>query len=325
MIVIDTLVKLEEAALSNLVVALGNFDGVHLGHRKLLTEALDKARELRARSAVITFEPHPLKVIDPSRFPKLLTTVEQRIEHFAAMGIDIVVLLPFNKELSGLTPREFAQNVLQKKLGAIHACVGFNYTFGRGGKSGPEELRSLGKELGFGVSEVTPQAVEGVLVSSTEIRACLEQGDIERAQKYLGYWPSVAGIVVSGDRRGRTLGYPTANVQPPADNLVPARGVYAGWVKYRNRQYPAMVNIGLKPTFKDSDESTIEAHIFDFDKDIYEENVEVVFRLRLREEQKFADIKQLLIQLELDAQETCKVLQYIKYPYSNNNKEYLSV
>ncbi len=308
--VIDNLEDLEQAGLSNLVVALGNFDGVHLGHRKLLNEAISKARKLKGRSAVVTFEPHPLKILAPDRFPKLLTTVEQRIEHFALMGIDIVVLLPFTRVLSELTPREFVRDVLLKRLGVVHACVGFNYTFGKGGTSGPADLKQLGTEFGFGVSEVGPQSVDGVLVSSTEIRTCLEQGDIERAQKYLGYWPSISGVVVNGDRRGRTLGFPTANVLPPEDNIVPAKGVYAAWVKYKSGMYAAMVNIGLKPTFNTSPESTIEAHIFDFADDIYGENVEVVFRLKLRSEQKFPSVDALLEQLQLDAQKTCSVLNY---------------
>jgi len=323
--VIDNMTDLEKAKLHNLVLALGNFDGVHLGHRKLIEEAVGKAEEINSQAAVVTFDPHPLKILAPERIPKLLTTLDQRLNHFAELGIDIAVLLPFTRELAKLPPGEFVENILIGIMKAAHVCVGFNYTFGSGGKGGPVTLRELGSELGFGVSVVEPQRVNGVIVSSTEIRGALERGDVEEAAQYLGYRPSVPGIVVSGERRGRTIGFPTANVKPPEDLLVPARGVYAAWVGVEGEIFPSMVNIGLKPTFKTWGENTIEAHIFDFDRDIYGQKVEIFFRSRLRNEQKFRGIDELFEQLRLDRKAAYKILINDKIPAFRYKKQILSI
>lgn len=306
---ISNLAELEQARLPRLVIALGNFDGVHLGHQQLIKSAVTKAKELNSGSAVVTFNPHPLKILAPHRFPKLLTSLGQRVEHFAALGADYCVLLPFCQDMSKMSPREFVENILLEKLRAVHLCVGFNYSFGFGGKGSPADLIELGQDLGFGVSVVEPQRVDGVIVSSTEIRNALERGNIELATRFLGYFPAITGLVVSGDRRGRTIGYPTANVDTMDDLLIPANGVYAAWVEVNGERLPGMVNIGKKPTFKSEDEITIEAHIFDFNADIYGEKIIVHFYHRLRDERKFNNVDDLLVQLKKDQMQARKLLK----------------
>ncbi len=322
--VINDLAELEQAGLRRVVAALGNFDGVHLGHRELIRAAVSRAEQSGGQSAVVTFVPHPLKVLAPDKSPKLLTTLPQRLRHFEALGVDVVILLPFTLELAALSPVEFVRRILREKLDTVHVFVGFNYSFGHGATGGPDELAELGEELGFGVSVVEPRRVDGVIVSSTLIRGALERGDIDEVEKFLGYWPSVPGIVVKGDRRGRTIGYPTANVEPPGDLLIPARGVYAAWVSVsRDSMYPAMVNIGAKPTFKDWSEDIIEAHIFDFDQDIYGQTVEVFFRRRLRHERKFASVGDLLRQLEKDKITSYSILKKDNLPELSSKKQIL--
>lgn len=318
--VINSLPELEQAKLHNLVVALGNFDGVHLGHRKLITEAVRKAKEINGLSAVLTFEPHPLKVLAPERFPKLLNTLNQRIRHFASLGVDIVILLPFTRDLASSSPRHFAEQILFGRMHVAHVFVGFNYSFGHGGKGDPSRLRELGLQLGFAVSVVEPLEINGILVSSTEIRQFLERGDVEQAEHFLGYWPSLPGVVVSGDQRGRTIGFPTANVEPPEDLLVPANGVYAAWIELEDGMHPSMVNIGSIPTFKDWNETTIEAHIFNFQRDLYDQEVEVYFRHRLRDERKFNGVEELLKQLKDDEARAYNLLKNDKM-FAVGNKQ----
>lgn len=298
--IIDNWTEFAESGLHNLVVALGNFDGVHLGHRQLITEAVQKAHEISGQAAVLTFNPHPQQLLAPERFSKLLTSINQRLHRFAQLGVDIVILLPFTHELASLSPKEFAQEILVSKMGVNHVYVGFNYSFGRGGRGGPNELLNLGSELGFAVTVVEPTKINGKIVSSTLIREALEQGNIEEAYGFLGSWPAIEGIVVSGDRIGRTIGFPTANVATADEQLLPARGVYAAWVAIDGVNWPAMVNIGLRPTFKSWEKPTVEAHIFDFSADIYDTKVEVIFRRRLRDEQKFSEVSALIRQLNLD-------------------------
>lgn len=307
--VFDSWEELGQAGLKDIVAALGNFDGIHLGHRKLIGEAVSIAQKLNTKSAVVTFEPHPLKILAPEKFPKLLTTTEQRLKHFANLGVDYVLLLPFSHELAKLSPISFVERILMGKINVVHVCVGFNYSFGTGGAGGPEDLKQMGLDLGFSVSIIKPEKVADTIVSSTVVRGYLERGDIEEAERYLGYWPSLPGIVVHGEQRGRTIGFPTANVEPPPDFICPAAGVYAAWFELESKLYAAMVNIGSKPTFKDSSQITIEAHLFKFKRDIYDQAVEIYFRRRLRDERKFANVNDLLTQLRHDESEAYYLLK----------------
>lgn len=307
--VIDTLAALDQAKLDNVVVALGNFDGVHLGHRKLIGQAIEQAKKLAASTVVLTFNPHPLKLLAPEKFPKLLSTYAQRVEMFRQLGVDIVILLPFSLELANLSPRQFVTQVLLEKLHAVHVCVGFNYSFGKGGQGTAENLGEFGRELNFGVTIVEQALRHGKIISSTEIRDALEHGEIEEAHDFLGYWPTITGKVVRGDQRGRLIGFPTANLEPPDDLLIPTRGVYAAWARVGGKVWPAMVNIGLNPTFKLDNEYRIETHIFNFGRNIYGERLDLIFRKKLREERKFNGIAELRSQLTKDKLIAGNVLQ----------------
>ncbi|MDA8440867.1 MAG: bifunctional riboflavin kinase/FAD synthetase [Peptococcaceae bacterium] len=307
--IIDKWTELDTNGPGPQVIALGNFDGVHIGHRQLITATVAKAKQLGAQATVLTFNPHPLQLLAPDKFPRLLSTLNQRLHYFAQLGVDQTILLPFTQEIADESPQKFVADVLVGKLHAAHIFVGFNYTFGQGGKAGPAELEELGRTYGFGVSVIGPIAVQGVTVSSTEVRQAMERGDIADAKAFLGYWPALEGIVVSGDRVGRTIGFPTANVEPLDEILIPARGVYAAWVAVDGKLWPSMVNIGLRPTFQTVERPTIEAHLFDFAEDIYDHKVEIIFCQRLRDECKFASIDELIAQLQQDKMQTLHVLQ----------------
>jgi riboflavin kinase/FMN adenylyltransferase len=289
------------------VLALGNFDGVHLGHRRLLDSGREKARQLGVKLGVLLFEPHPLKMLFPERVIGLLTTQEERLKTFAELGVDIVFLLPFNGKMAETTPEEFVEEILLR-MGVAHIIVGFNYSFGAQGKGTPEQLQHYGQEYGFGVSVLQAQTIDGRVISSTAIRKALLQGDIVQTKKLLGHSPSLFGKVVQGERRGRELGYPTANLKVSEDLLIPKRGVYAVWAEINGERVHGMMNIGMKPTFHAEFQLTIEVHFFKFDGDLYNRNLAVYIEERIRDERKFPGVKELMDQLERDAFQAQKAL-----------------
>ncbi len=281
------------------VIALGNFDGVHLGHRRLLENGLAEARRLKVDLSVLVFDPHPLKVLGSGRKIQLLTTKEERLQIFQKLGVDLVYLIPFTKLMAKTSPREFVVETLLT-IGVIHVIVGFNYSFGAEGQGTPDDLQRLGNEYGFGVSVLQAQSIEGSIISSSRIRKALEQGDISLARKLLGRVPSLSGTVVKGEQRGRLLGYPTANILPVEDLLIPKRGVYAVWADLDNVRYYGMMNIGMKPTFHEAYCSTVEVHLFNFKGDLYGKELTVHIEARLRDECKFSGLDELIKQLKRD-------------------------
>ena len=292
--------KLPENKTGSCVIALGNFDGVHLGHRRLLESGLAEATRLEVELSVLVFDPHPLKVIAPEREIQLLTTKEERLRIFQQLGVDIVYLLPFTKQMAETTPRKFVVETLLP-LGIIHVIVGFNYSFGAEGQGSPKDLQVLGEEFGFGVSVLQAQSIDGRVISSSSIRKALKQGDIGLAKKLLGRRPCLCGTVIKGEQRGRLLGYPTANILPKEDLLIPKRGVYAIWAELDNKGYYGMMNIGMKPTFHALYDTTIEVHFFNYKGDLYNQQLNVHIEARLRDERKFSGLDELVKQLEKDA------------------------
>lgn len=286
---------------ANVVVALGNFDGVHLGHQQLIKDTIREARRLNGTSVVMTFHPHPLQVLYPNKAPKLINTLDRRIELIREMGADVLLLLPFNRELAAMPAENFVKDILHRELQAQKVFVGFNFSFGHRGAGTPELLKSMGQELGFAVEVLPPIMVDGTVISSTEIRQALEQGDIMKASQFLGYWPILEGPVVAGFQRGsRKLGFPTANIGFDQDLMLPCRGVYAAKVKVREEWYDCVVNIGTTPTFSDQEIWSIEAHILNFDRDIYGEYIQIHLLQRLRDERKFNGVNELVEQIKLD-------------------------
>lgn len=281
------------------VLALGNFDGVHLGHRRLLDSGLEKASQLGIKLCVLLFDPHPMRTLFPERVIGLLMTQEEQMEAFSEIGVDTVYLLPFNQEMANTSPEKFVKEILTR-MGVRHIVVGFNYSFGALGKGTPGDLQQLGQDYGFGVSVLQAQTFEGRVISSTAIRKALLQGDVVQAKKLLGRTPCLCGKVVKGEKRGRELGYPTANLNVADDLLIPKRGVYAVWVDIDGQRVLGMMNIGMKPTFHSEYHLTTEVHFFDYTGDLYGKELVVHLEDRLREERKFSGIKELREQLERD-------------------------
>lgn len=281
-------------------VTVGNFDGVHLGHQALATVAVGDAGALGGTSVVLTFDPHPSRVLSPDRGPSALMTLSQKAEALGALGVDVLAILPFSRTVSELSPEDFARLVLKGAVGAQLVVVGGNFRFGQGRRGDVSALRELGERLGFRVEAVEPVLQEGSPISSSRIREALARGAVEAAGALLGRPFAVEGVVVRGAGRGRTLGIPTANLQSENETL-PGRGVYAGvaTLPQSGRARSAVVNVGRRPTFGGG-ETTVEAHLLDFDEDLYGQRLCLEFHHRLREERAFAGKEGLLVQIRAD-------------------------
>ena len=280
------------------VVTLGNFDGIHIGHQELIRMVISRARAIGGTSVVVTFRPHPLKILAPDRCPPLISIYEEKIRLIEQLGIDVLVKIPFSLEFAKMTPRDFAGNVLAHLLGSKEIFVGYNYRFGKGREGNIETLRKFGKEFGFTVREVEQISLGSEEISSTRIRQFLREGRVADASRLLGRTYAITGVVSRGDGRGRTLGFPTANIAPK-HTIIPSNGVYAVRVLVREKTYNGIVNIGMRPTFN-TNRLAIEVHLFDFDEDIYGEEITVYFVHKIREETKFVSAAELQQQIAKD-------------------------
>ena len=304
----------KEKGFKNPVVTMGVFDGVHRGHRTLLHRVAEEAARRGSDAVAVTFDPHPRIVLtgDPSNL-RFLTDIGERIDLLRTTGIDHLVIIPFTHELSRMTACEFVEEVLFRHLGVSHLVTGFNHHFGNRHQGNSSTVSECSARLGFTVSREEPFMIDGEAVSSTGIRRVLERGEVKNAATMLGYEYSVRGRVVSGKRIGRNIGFPTANISPQFRyKLIPASGVYAVEVMVEDgpQWHIAMLNIGQRPTMKESDgQSTIEAHIIDFGSDLYGKNVTVRFRERLRDEMKFENVDALVAQLQRDREITIALLK----------------
>lgn len=281
-------------------VALGNLDGVHLGHQALVGAVVVRARALGGVAAALTFEPHPARVLHPERAPAALVTPDQKARLLAEAGVERLAVLPFDRAVAELTPEQFAHRVLRGVLDARVVVVGENFRFGRGRGGDLAELRRLGSTLGFELALVPPVQMDGRPISSTRIRAALEQGAVGEARALLGRPYFVEGRVGHGDARGRTLGFPTANLEP-WNELLPRAGVYAARASAAGgvQRHAAVVNVGRRPTF-DGREVRAEAHLIDFAGDLYGAVLKVEFVARLRDERRFAGPDELVAQIQAD-------------------------
>lgn len=289
------------------VVVLGNFDGVHLGHQAVIRRALEIGQESGRKVVATTFDPHPRAVIRPESEPWLLSTPDVRRELLLGCGVDEVYVIPFDTELSQKSPEEFVNDVLLRELGASDVVVGENFRFGYKASGGVEELAATLRKSGGEAYLVPIRSVEGLPdgeaeINSSSIRALLSEGDAAGAARLLGRPYAVRGEVVYGDQRGATLGFPTANLSPDPRVLVPARGVYTGYAEVPGgKRYGACTNVGIAPTF-DRRENRIEAHLLDFEGDLYGDTVEVGFTERLRPEHKFSGLEELKAQISSDVE-----------------------
>ncbi len=295
--------------LSCTVVTSGTFDGVHIGHQKILQRLIQVAREMNGQSVVITYWPHPRLVLETA--PEnlhLLSTIEERIDQLAAFGIDYLLIIPFTREFSNWESDQFITNVLIKTIRTKKLVIGYDHRFGKNRTGSFEYLRQHAPELGFAVEEIPRQDIDHVAVSSTKIRHALEAGEINSATAYLGRPYSLPGTVVKGKQLGRTLGYPTANLDvTDRHKLIPAQGIYAVKVKVRNQLYAGMLSIGTNPTVGGT-QQTIEVNIFNFAADIYGEEITVYFVARIRGEENFPSLEALVEQLHRDKTATLQLL-----------------
>ncbi|CAN5199559.1 bifunctional riboflavin kinase/FAD synthetase [soil metagenome] len=285
-------------------IALGFFDGVHPGHQVVIGKAVQEAKRLNVKAGVVTFSDHP-RGLTRGQAPLLLTTIEQRLELFASLGLEVALVLTFSEELCKLSPKEYVQNVLTESMGARSISVGHNHHFGRDREGDANLLRDLGGERDFVVHVADMVMVENLEVSSSRIRDLILGKDMELANTLLGRPYSLRGTVVGGEKRGRQLGFPTANVEVAFNQLVPPTGVYVAAVSLNDgSRHQSVVNIGIRPTFNADGEQkpTIEAHLLDFDGDLYGQIVEVALLKNLRDEKKFADLTALKDQIATDCQ-----------------------
>jgi riboflavin kinase/FMN adenylyltransferase len=288
---------------------VGSFDGVHLGHQAVLREIARRAREAGRASVLVTFDPHPLEVVNPEAAPPLLTTGPERLEIFAQSPLDYVVILRFDRHLAGLSPEEFVRQVLLERCQVRELVIGHDHGFGRGRSGDVETLRKLGLSLGFDVDVVDPVDYGGQPVSSSRIRRAVTGGDLANAAAMLGRRYGVVGRVGQGERRGRLLGVPTINLSElPSRKLLPPDGVYAVRVEWRGGEAGGMMNQGPRPTFQDG-RRVLEAHIFGFEGDLYGEWVRIEWLERLRDIERFESPQQLMQLLQRDRAQALAVLR----------------
>lgn len=292
------------------VITVGTFDGVHRGHWAVLQEIRRRARESGRRAVLVTFHPHPLRIVRPDDAPPLLTTPVEKKEILAETGLDYAVFLSFNHVLSSYSPRRFVEEILLGRLNVKELVIGYDHGFGRGRSGDVETLKKIGDELGFAVDVVSPIRAGEKPVSSTRIRSALLEGNVEGAREGLGRPYAVRGLVVRGEGRGRKLGFPTANLFVPLNGkLIPPAGVYAVRGCLRRGVFDGAIHVGPRPTFTGSRPS-IELHLLDFDDDIYGEEVRVEFIRHLREVRPFASAAALVEQLRFDVEAARAALVY---------------
>ncbi|UKS29841.1 bifunctional riboflavin kinase/FAD synthetase [Paenibacillus sp. HWE-109] len=283
------------------VVAIGDFDGVHLGHQEVIGRALRTGKKLGLPTAIMTFSPHPRAVMGKDKYFELLTPMRKKMEMFASLGVSHTYIVTFDASLMRLTPEQFVDQVLHL-LGVNSVICGFDFTFGYQGKGTPDSLCELSHGK-FSVEVVRPFHMDGEKVSSTLIRESLHQGDIDTVTRLLGRPYSISGIVVDGEKRGRTIGFPTANLQLDESYVVPTNGVYAIKASVNGQTYNGVMNIGVKPTFTTGElKPSFEAHLFEFSEQIYGEHMNVELIAFLRPERKFSSIDELITQIKLDAE-----------------------
>lgn len=278
------------------VITIGTFDGVHLGHQKIIAQMKAEAERIGGETVIITFHPHPRKVIQANKDVRLLTTIEERIALLSAAGIDHLVIVPFTQGFSELEPREYVETFLKKRCNPAVVIIGYDHKFGKGRKGDYKLLEDYSARGYFELKEIPQHVINHVTVSSTRIRDYIQQGDVAKANELLGYDFSFEGVVVKGDQLGRTLGFPTANIEVlNKEKIIPGNGIYAVQVsleKNKNLLFGGMMSIGVRPTIGGTTR-TIEVNIFNFDEDIYGENIRVFVKAYIRPEKKFAGLDEL--------------------------------
>ena len=296
-------------AFKNAVITVGTFDGVHKGHRTILQEVVSHAKHVNGESVLLTFEPHPRKLLFPDQPLGIITPLQQKLELITAAGIDHIVVVPFTKEFAGLSATEYIEQFLVSLFHPVSIVIGYDHRFGHDRKGDINLLKLYAPVHGYKLTEIPVQLIDEASISSTRIRLALAEGRVEDAGYMLGRYYTLTGTVVHGNKLGRTLGYPTANLHPiDADQLIPLLGIYAVKVRHGQVTYNGMLSIGHNPTVTDKKELRIEVNLFGFDQDIYGEELELTFIKKLRDEQKFDSLEALVEQLHKDKVDSMKHL-----------------
>lgn len=295
------------------ILTQGTFDGVHTGHLKILNSIVSLAKVSNCKSVLLTFDPHPRQILSSENNNiKLLSSLDEKLELLENTGLDYVIVINFDKNFAEMSAEDFVKKILVEKIGVKTMVVGYDHRFGRNREGTFADLEKLSNKYNFNVKEIEAFDIENAVVSSTKIRKSLLQGDVFTANKYIGRYYQLGGTVIEGKRLGTEIGYPTANIK--VDNnekLIPANGVYAVKVKYKNKLYGGMLNIGNRPTIQNAKWS-VEVNIFEFNKNIYNENLTICFISRMREEKKFDSIEELKNQLTKDKHNANKILEKIE-------------
>jgi len=297
----------------NAIVTSGTFDGIHLGHQKILKRLVDLAKKNNGESVLFTFHPHPRHVLFPSKTFKLLSTLEEKKELLAKVGIDRLIIQPFTAEFSKISSDYFIREFIEKKIGAKRLVIGYDHKFGNN-REGSFDYLNQNKHLhSFDIEEIKRKDIDHIGVSSTAIRKSLAVGEIKKANSLLGRLYSLTGVVVKGKQIGRTIGFPTANLDIDKNKLIPANGSYTVKALCNGNKYGAMLNVGNRPTLN-GNQISIEVHIFDFNQDIYEQTITIEFIDQLREERKFDSIEALQLQLQKDKKQSLEnITDYEKF------------
>jgi riboflavin kinase / FMN adenylyltransferase len=301
----------EDLHLVNPVVTLGIFDGVHLGHRALLNLLVSRAKEVKGESVVITFSPHPKLILNKGNENlTFLSSIEEKEILLDEIHIGHLVIIEFNESFSKISARNFIKDILVDKIGIKHLILGYNHHFGKSGEGDFNTIKECAGSFGFKVEQIQGFYTEEGLISSSSIREALLNGKLDDANRWLGYCYSLRGIVVTGRKIGRSIGFPTANIKPGYTNkLIPSDGVYAVEVQVDEKTFPGMLSIGSNPTVNDDKtDKSIEVHILNYDENIYGKTISVIFRKRLRDEKKFENTGKLAEQMNLDKQEVLRLL-----------------
>lgn len=291
------------------VTTLGVFDGLHIGHQRIMSKIVERSKELGVVPTAITFDPHPRAVLHPESAPPLLQTLDQRLANFEVLGIEQAIIIPFDKEFAAIEAEQFLNEIVRERLQAKEVYLGKGFAFGKGREGNIELLRRMSEQNGFFADEVDEVTLRGRRVSSSTIRKLLGEGRVNLARRMLGRPYGVEGVIEHGAKRGRTLGFPTANLKPH-NRVIPKFGVYATAALVDGTWRRSITNIGIRPTFENDNQPSIETFIFDFDGDLYGDSIRVRFLHRIRDERKFAGIEELKAQIEKD---TARAANYFRH------------
>jgi riboflavin kinase/FMN adenylyltransferase len=294
------------------IVTIGTFDGVHLGHQKILHRLAQLREETGMQTIVLTFDPHPRKVLFPDqRDLKLLTLIDEKLDLLAKYNVDVTVVYPFTKAFAELDAEHYIKDILVRHLNTKKLVIGYDHRFGKGRGGDIQVLRSYTASGGFEVEEISAKDIDSIAVSSTKIRKALEDGNLEQATEFLGHRFFLNARVIKGKQLGRQLGYPTANLETIEEKIVPKIGVYFVKVEVEGEQHYGMLNVGTNPTTDSDQKLKIEVHLFDFDRDIYFKNVRMQFIRRLRDEKKFNSLDELIEALHQDKEQCLQLMQQV--------------